>query len=192
MKKGEGQQRRDCVRGVNSRMPVKHSLARTIEVLGWKSVPIWATYAHSLKSLATTRVCMYATFMEIRGFEVYKLAVSSVLLLHSQKYRWTFQIRGVVMNRVKWHFLRQFLNSNLRWFFSTFTRFVLLEWSSKFSLRRALCAFAGRGNGHSLSVMSETNSRVISLTSRRGDGCPEGLSFCANRVAGVAPTRTPP
>lgn len=31
-------------------------------------------------------------------------------------------------------------------------------------------AFAGCGNGHSLSVMSETNSRVISLTSHRSRG----------------------
>lgn len=30
--------------------------------------------------------------------------------------------------------------------------------------------FAGCGNGHSLSVMSETNSRVISLTSRSSRG----------------------
>lgn len=39
--RGEGQQRRACVRGVISRMPAKYSLEKTIEVLGWKSVPIW-------------------------------------------------------------------------------------------------------------------------------------------------------
>lgn len=38
--KGDNNDARACVRGVNSRMPAKHSLARTIEVLGWKSVPI--------------------------------------------------------------------------------------------------------------------------------------------------------
>lgn len=42
--KRHGGERRDNndarVRGVNSCTPAKHSLPRTIEVLGWKSVPI--------------------------------------------------------------------------------------------------------------------------------------------------------
>lgn len=42
MRGDEGKEGRrcTCVRGVNSYMPAKHSLAKTIEVLGWKSVPI--------------------------------------------------------------------------------------------------------------------------------------------------------
>lgn len=43
--RGEEQEQRVCVRSVILRMPAKYSLGRTIEVLGWKSVPIWVTYA---------------------------------------------------------------------------------------------------------------------------------------------------
>jgi len=46
---------------------------------------------------------------------------------------------------------------------------------------------AGCSNGHSLSVMSETNSRVISLTSRRSRGVK---ASAPTGVATVAPTRT--
>lgn len=50
VKLAHGWGRRVCVRGVNSCMLAKYSSPGTIEVLDWKSIPIWATYARSLES----------------------------------------------------------------------------------------------------------------------------------------------
>lgn len=75
---------------------------------------------------------------------------------------------------------------HLLWFFKPFPN---LSWCNnpQSSAFVGCYTFAGCGNGHSLSVMSETNSRVISLTSRRS----RGAKLLRQRgVATVAPTRT--
>jgi len=64
---------------------------------------------------------------------------------------------------------------------------VQLSWNAIFSR-------AGHGNGHSLSVMSETNSRVISLTSRRSRGVKASTPAegCHCRADAIASTLSLP
>lgn len=67
---------------------------------------------------------------------------------------------------------------------------VQLSWDAIFSRAR-------HGNGHSLSVMSETNSRVISLTSRRSRGVKastlaEGCHCRADAIASAHPHLSSP
>jgi len=60
-------------------------------------------------------------------------------------------------------------NYSLLWFFRPFP--ICSDATNPQSSAFVGCyTFAGCGNGHSLSVMSETNSRVISLTSHRSRG----------------------
>ena len=63
-------------------------------------------------------------------------------------------------------------------------------------MKRQRVRVRARGNGHSLLVMSETNSRVISLTSRRSPrGFRSGWWLCTmslGRSCGVLPPSSQP